>query len=303
MAANSARSQRKRLSSRDNWLLRLLEVQAVSDKALNRALKDAAASAERELLKLADEEGIGAGVRRTQMVMARRAMGRILNELFLEVRSVINRGQKDAIQAAIDAATNDEARILEILFPDPEDRESYLRSLQQTAERNIQAMVTRMTGSERPLSRRVYHTKQLADGTVSRTINAALARGASVAETAKAVRDLIRPDVPGGVSYRAKTLARTEINNAYHAQAKQQNVDKPWIPRVKWNLSKSHPKESGCLCEVYAKQGTFLPEEVPDKPHPNCFCYTTPEVVSIQEFEKNLLAGSYNGWLNQNIAA
>lgn len=301
--ASSSGSGARKLTPRENWLLRQLQVQGIADRELNKALKHAAAEAERELLKLADKEGIGAAVRRTQLLLARRAMGRILNDLFLEVREVISRGQKAAIKAALDASANDEARILAILFPDRQERASYLRSLQQTAERNVQAMVTRMTGSERPLSRRVYHSKQLADGTVSRTINAALARGSSVAETAKAVKNLIRPDTPGGVSYAAKRLARTEINNAHHAMSKIQNEDKPWIHNVRWHLSKSHPTGTGCLCETYAKIGVYPKDQVPDKPHPNCFCYITPEMISVSEFEKNLVAGAYNGWLNDNIAA
>lgn len=301
--ASQKKSGRAKLTQRENWLLRLLGIQSVADAALNRALEDAAISAERELLKLANTQGVGAGVRRTQMLLARRMMGRILNDLFLDVRKVIDVGQESAVLAAIDAATHDEIRILEILFPNPAERASYLKSLEQTALRNIQAMVMRMEKTERPLSRRVYHTKQLADGTVSRIINSALARGASVAELAREVKTSILPNAPGGVSYRARTLARTEINNAYHAQAVEQNIGKPWVPTVKWNLSKSHPSEQNCLCEVYAAHGSYLPEDVPEKPHPNCFCYTTPEPLPVAEFEKRLLAGAYNGWRNEHLVA
>lgn len=288
---------------RENWLERYLGIQLAADRRVRRALEQAALDAERELLRIAGVEGVGAAARRSQLVTARRAMGRILNDLFQVILSVIQSGQKDAVSAAVDAAANDEWRFLQAIFPNAEDRESYINSLKQTAERNIQAMIVRVTGTERTLSRRVYHSKQLADGSISRTINSSLARGDSVAGLAKKVKDSIRPDTPGGVGYAAKRLARTEINNAYHAQSIIQNEEKPWVESVSWHLSKSHPNSPGDLCEVYARQGIFPKERVPAKPHPNCFCYTTPNLVDFETFQKNFIAGMYNGWLQDNDAA
>lgn len=282
---------------------RYLGVQAEVDGRVRRALEDAAIDAERELLRIAGVEGVGAAIRRSQLVATRRSLGRILNELFQIVRYAIESGQKDAVDVAIDATLHDERRFLEVLFPNAKDRQSYERSLKQTAERNIQNMLVRVTGNPRSLSRRVYHSKQLSNGALNRIINSSIARGDSVSQLAREVKDSIRPDTPGGVGYRAKTLARTEVNNAYHAQSTIQNQDRPWVQSVAWHLSKSHPSSPGDLCETYAHRQDFPKDQVPPKPHPNCFCYTTPTLVDFATFRTSLLAGAYNGWLQENIAA
>lgn len=300
---SSPLSGQSKPGQKKNWLERLLKVQLTADRAVSDALEEAAKDAERELLRIASVPGIGAGVRRSQLLAARRAIGEILNDLFLKVRVSIEEGQSEAVAQAFQAAVKDETKYLQMLFPSKAAREAYMVSAEQSARRNVQAMLTRVTGDKRSLSRRVYHTKALANGYVDRTINNHLARGSSASTLAKAVADSIRPNVPGGVAYRAKTLARTEINNAYHAQSKVQNQDKPWVLGVDWNLSKSHPRSPGDLCEVYAKQQVFLPDQVPDKPHPNCFCYTTPRLEDLETFHKKVIVGVYNGWAQDNAAA
>lgn len=224
-------------------------------------------------------------------------------ELFGILKSEIEEGQKNAVDAAIDLAVSSESRILKRIFPNATDRADYIASLHQTAERNVQSMIIRITKTEQTLSRRVYNSRSLAEGTVNRIVNSGLAKGDSAAVIAKTVRGHISPDTPGGIGYAAKRLARTEINNAYHAQSIVQNEDKPWVESVRWNLSKSHPGTPGDACEMYARQKLFDKLHVPPKPHPNCLCYITPVVVAYEMFEKNLLAGAYNGWLQDNVAA
>ena len=172
--------------------------------------------------------------------------------------------------------------------------------MRQSASRGIQATMTRILDSRYTLSQQVYHTQALANGTVDRIINSALAKGDSAADLAKAVRSSIRPDVPGGVSYAAMRLGRTEINNAFHAQSIYDVQSKPWVEDVFWNLSKTHEPQ-GCVCEEYAKIKRFPKEAIPKKPHPHCLCYLSPQLTQWDEFEANLLGGLYDSYIDNNL--
>lgn len=97
----------------------------------------------------------------------------------------------------------------------------------------------------------------------------------------------------------AKRLARTEMNNAFHAQAIEDMEDRPWIDFVRWHLSGSH-KPSGDECEANARHGLFPADAVPPKPHPNCFCFITPEVPDRNTFLLELQMGRYDEWIEQN---
>jgi hypothetical protein len=39
---------------------------------------------------------------------------------------------------------------------------------------------------------------------------------------------------------------------------------------------------------------------VPKKPHPNCLCFVTPEVMGLDEFEKLLVIGQFQDWVVEN---
>jgi hypothetical protein len=114
------------------------------------------------------------------------------------------------------------------------------------------------------------------------------------------VRGSIRPDTPGGVGYAAKRLGRTEVNNAFHAQAINDVREKPWVNAVKWNLSKVHVPKPGDKCELYDGQ-IFGKDEVPNKPHPQCMCYITPELEPWDSVEANIIAGLYDSYIDENL--
>ena len=80
--------------------------------------------------------------------------------------------------------------------------------------------------------------------------------------------------------YHAIVIARTEAQNAFLAGHVDRIQDVPWVRGVKWNLSASH--RTNCECEVLATQdlygmgpGIYPKDRVPERPHPNCFCYVT----------------------------
>jgi hypothetical protein len=277
---------------RRNWLLRYLGVQEKYDAQIATALLDAADDAAEGIRKRLDDDAIGASVRRYQLQLARRETNRVIRLLFRGLADTIAEGQSAAAVAAVEAGFASDGRVLTRLFPHRHERLHYQEGLVQAASRGVQAMMTRILESNIPLSQRVYRTQALANGTVDRIINSSLATGDSANDLAKKVRDSINPNTPGGVAYAAKRLGRTEINNAFHAQAINDVKDKSWVTHVEWKLSKVHAPQ-GCVCEKYARQGTFPKENIPKKPHPQCMCYFVPVLVPWDEFEADLLAGFY----------
>jgi hypothetical protein len=66
---------------------------------------------------------------------------------------------------------------------------------------------------------------------------------------------------------------------------------------MEWHLSKVHKSDPGDLCESYALIRLFDVENVPESPHPNCYCYVTSVLPDWDTFEQGLIAGQYDSYL------
>lgn len=289
---------------RDNWLIRYLLVQRAVDRKVEKALRQAALDAKAAANKL-DGVNIGDRTKRYQVNLARSEIKTVINTLFKSVGAVIHSGQQDAAEAAAKASLAENAKVLEALFPSRNMRNNFTSSFIASARHSIQATINRVSGVSPTytLSRRVYRTGALANGQVERQINSHIARGTSAKELAGAVSKSILPSTPGGVSYAAMRLARTEINNAFHTQSIMSMEDEPWIEQVQWNLSGVHKPDPGDLCETYAATGIFNKDAVPLKPHPQCMCYVTPVMVEFDQFAANLQSGLYDSYYEGIIQA
>lgn len=100
---------------------------------------------------------------------------------------------------------------------------------------------------------------------------------------------MIDPNTKGGVSYAAKRLARTELNNAFHTTQQASAEVNPFVVALRWNLSNSHVTEDKCdeLAKGHSKgktPGLYTPGDLPRKPHPQCLCYTTNEMMDEEDF-------------------
>lgn len=273
-----------------------VRLQQASDRQLEAVLNDALDGAEAEIARAAGKTGVGAQARTSQMVALRQVAKKILKDVFDGTGEIVRQRQKDAAALAEDLLLRDEKGIWKIIEPSAEKRAKIGNDLRLTAARNIQATMKRVLETEQPLSSRVYKSQALAEGQVSKVVNRGIATGSSADDIARNVRDLIDPNVSGGVSYRAKTLARTEINNAFHAQSISDMKSRPWIDQAQWNLSKSH-NEEGCVCETYAKTRLFLADRIPKKPHPGCLCSITPKLPDLDTALKSFMSGQYHPWL------
>ena len=214
------------------------------------------------------------GVRRTL-----RAASRYIVE---GSQAAIEQGYRDAAMAASELVSAEEATLLSLVLPS-----SSLSDLAHAeafrAAGAIETAMARMNSSKIPLSEQVYRTGLIARNQVDKYVDGALLRGLSWGDFAKGARDLINPNTPGGVAYAAKRLARTEINNAFHAATAERYANSGVKGlTVDWNLSESHPTRD--LCNEYEDEGPYDPEQIPKKPHPQCLCYITANLPDEDDF-------------------
>lgn len=283
-----------------HWLLRYLRLQQASDKRVEAALGDALDSATASLTALEGKPGVTAAVQRAQLLGTRGMLAKVLKELYKELGDIVRSDQMKAVDLATELLYEDEKRIWAVIEPDADKLRQIEDSQKSKARRNVQTMMIKTLGQEIPLSRRLYKSEALANKSVERVVLRHLSRGSSAKDLAKDVRDFFNPKTNGGVAHSAKRLARTEIINAFHAQSKADALDRPWINEVRWNLSKSHPpRQPECECDRNARTGTFPVEGVPNKPHPNCLCFITPEIRAFDEVFREFKEGKFGDYLGR----
>lgn len=273
-------------------------VQQPIDKEMARILLDAAKEAE----KIAAAGGSSA-LTAAQARIKARELRDLSGSLWGQITPTMTKGMK----AAAVAASGAETFVGDVLEKATGQR---FRALEQALAFNAQNSVLRLRAKAAngiPLSEQVYKTKALSDGWVDREIKRSLALQESAKQLAARVSGMIRPDTPGGVSYAAMRLARSEINNAFHQTQIATRSEEPWTQGMRWNLSSSHPKPDEC--NEYAEGqhtkdlpvGVFLPREVPSKPHPNCLCFLTTETIDEDAFLDGFFAGKYNTYIDRKI--
>jgi hypothetical protein len=251
----------------------------------------------RRILKAAADEA-AAVTSRMSPTSVRSAQIRLANlnaQMWGDIKSATSVGIGDAVYSA----TEYQALFDEQLFQRAGVNSAFWRaSMLATAQQGTESLIARKQNGI-TLSQRVWRDSERARVGLDNAINSGLLLGKSPAEIAKDVRGFLRPDVPGGASYAAMRLGRSEVLNAYHTTSINNYKKSPWVERVIWNLSGSHPRPDEC--NDYADQEFFKPSEVPDKPHPNCLCYITPEVVSMSQFKKDYDSGRYDSHIQAEM--
>lgn len=273
----------------------LINTVQLTDVEIRRIMRGAASEADKILRTLDGQEGITSKVRSAQLSMAKAQA---------EAWKSVGDATKVGIGDAFDASAEFMSQFDTALFDSVGMNSTFWRhSMLATSRAGIDAFIAR-TENRMTLSDRVYRNSALSKGYVDRAINQGLILGKTVAEIKKDVIGFIHPDTPGGASYAAQRLARTEVVTAYHEASKARYIESPWVERVKWNLSGAHSRPDEC--NEYAdsvnhrgfQAGQWLPTEVPAKPHPNCLCYVTPEVMDLDTFAKNFNKGKYDAHID-----
>jgi hypothetical protein len=285
----------------------------VEEKAMREVIKIlqvAAMDVDLQLRTLEGKEGVGAIVRRTQLSAARVSVLERLAQTWGQLGEVATRHSLEAATEAVRANGKWDEDLLKRMGLSAEQRSAFQAGLEISSRNAVQLAINRnfdTTGKQNiPLSQRVYQSAAHMNGLVTRKIESALVRGLNHRELAKEVRDFIRPDVPGGVGYAAKRLARTEINHAYHYAQIENNKDKPWVTGMRWRISGSHPRTD--ICDSMGRDdhsnlgaGVYPKESVPGKPHPQCLCSLVPETLSEEEFMRRANKGEFNGYMQKKV--
>lgn len=273
---------------------------AEADSALRRALIAAAKDAQRVIES--EPRRIGEEVSQAQIL-------RIMAELRALAHQLWGESIPDELARVIAAAERRSQQGSDVLdelmvarLASPSLRKDLAASIRQRARRVVQVFETRQRMIRFELSERVYKWEAWHNGRVEAELSKQFALGRSAREIAKAVRDFIHPDTPGGVSYAAMRLGRTEVANAFHEQTQRDYADNPFVTGLKWNLSRSHPSKDPCdaLAAGHSRglpKGIYRVEDVPRKPHPQCLCHLSPETVNEKKFQDEFLDGGYNEFL------
>ena len=270
------------------------KVQSEAEKELGRILESTARSIRQRigLLKV----GIGGDVRRAQLTSTLAAIRRMQRSMWTDVGGVASAGMDDAEKAA-ESAIETMTRVAYASLPDAA-AETLVRGLRAAAESGLKSDRAR---KRRELSGRVYRQAALNEGKVEQMIREGLIANLSAKELAATVYDHVSPTAKGGASYAAMRLARTEINNAFH-ERQLEGAKRPGVRAAKWNLSGSHKVPD--KCNVYAAHngtGEWGVNSIPEKPHPQCFCYLTYVTTPPEEFRKRLAAGSFDDEIERRV--
>lgn len=268
-----------------------LRRQVVLDAALKRSLRQAIRQLDPEIKRLA-RGSAGSQLRAAQLSLNRDvmnmwlSMGKTIEQTILDSDKDIAKVQKlfdDTLLGRSGAKMT----------------EAQARSMLATARSGLEQYVSRQHFNM-SLSDRVYRNGRRGVKTVENLINTGLLQGKSAAEIATSVRKYISPNTPGGASYAAMRLGRTELNNAFHQTSIRMAKEDPFVESLKWNLSRSHGAAD--KCDQYAKEthtrggeaGVYPVGDVPAKPHPQCLCFTTPVVIAEEEFLRRLRKGDFD---------
>lgn len=282
------------------WLARYSSVQAQYDSQIKSLLKDGASDAQDRINALSQKTTFSSGVQTAQIKMTMNSIQSTFKTLFKQIIPIIQSGQKDEAGQASDALNETDLSYLRAALSATTDIDSFIKSEKQRAELGVVHALSNVTNSSLPLSARVYRTQFLANNWVKTQVTKQILLGGSASDIANAVKQSIDPSTPGGVSYAAMRLGRTELNNAFHATAITLSQDRPWITGMQWFTSRTHDDSDKTEICTQLNGQIFTTDKVPAKPHPQCRCYVAPTLESATAFQNHLTAGTYRDWIEDN---
>jgi hypothetical protein len=281
------------------WLNRYLRLQRRYDIQIHKRLNEAMQDISADLAQLGTNPAATVGA--LQIMAAKVAISDALAAFWTAMGNLVAAGQSEAVSEALRTSFEWEEALLRLDISRAA-RADMKASLIDSARFNVEAMLARVYKTRVPLSIQVYRTSALALGWVDRRLDLSLAQGKTVAQVTKEVKEFVDPRTPGGATYAARRLARTEINNAYHAATVIHFEESPWVVGMRWRLSGSHPSVD--LCDSYARRnhsqlgtGVFPRDAVPPKPHPQCLCVVFPVLQDAGAFLAHIRSGDYDDYI------
>ena len=275
-------------------------VTKVTDDYLLRLLAEASSDARKAAEALAAQDKFGHMTKSSQQRLVVKTLHAQMRDMYETVGHLTIFGEKEAAAAADEAMEFLQNKAWRGASKEALDQR---RMIARQAAAGVDSFVSRSENLH-PLSDRIYKNWFQSRAHINREVSKALLRGLNARDFARAVSSTINPGVPGGISYNATRLARTEINNAFHFTSIRYTREMPWVEGYKWNLSGSHPKLD--ICNEYADKnhddigrGVFKKGNVPGKPHPHCFCFITTVTADASTFEKRLRSGAYDRYMTR----
>lgn len=263
-----------------------LRRQVALDRRLRRLLRAAAADARDSLSRLSDPS-----LRRAQLSLAQRQLELWLR-MGVEIEDVMRASADDVFD--VQRIFTDSLLRRAGLSPNSYWRSSMLASARETMNTYLAKQHNGFT-----LSERVYRNGQVASGKIDDLVSQGILQGKGARGIAADVYKYVSPTTPGGVSYAAMRLGRTELANAFHTTQTEQNADNPFVRLVEWRLSQSHPRADDCDNLV----ARYTPRNVPGKPHPQCMCHIVPVTMSNAELARRFKSGEFDAYADRIIAA
>jgi len=235
-------------------------------------------------------------LRRAQLEAAMKGMGSLSSSIWGKIGAEVKAGIHDSARLSV-VQQLDNDYLLGMPF---NAIVQYSDFMVFNAFHHAENIISRRTNGF-TLSERIIANGKQGVVQVGRVVERGLARGASAKEIAAEAAKLYLPSVPGGQSFAAFRLARTEINNAHHDTTIRLTQDQPWVLGYRWNTSRSHPKPD--VCDSLASGGTGGPNfrageysvrDVPSKPHPQCLCFLSIIQEDKAVFLSKLIDGDYD---------
>jgi hypothetical protein len=271
--------------------------EGITHRQMSILLKEAAAEAEARMQFEMARNSFSSGIRAQQLAVVNKALGEVSTELWSGTGRITVAGSYQQAQLAADQAID-----LDFFLGMPSTAiTQYAQQIYFDAKTSVEAIISRRTNGY-TLAERIYANGKVSTAQAGRIVEKGLAQQLSAKEISRQVKGFYSPDVPGGASYAANRLARTEINNAHHHTTMRLSQNRPWIKGFKWNLSRSHPKPDPCDALATHDEGlgvgVFSKNNPPDRPHPQCLCYVTHLQEDDDVFQDKLVSGEYDPWLS-----
>lgn len=284
-----------------DWLAAAADELRLGDRAVLTILQASYRNVNSILKGLPDGDSAAPGnlIYRAQLERTRRELLDEQAKLFEKLGDVTSaRRLRSASRAAkLSAAANN--TLLRLVGEDALGKLLY-DGAKVTAQRTVETLLARAKLSAVPLAERIYNTQSWMNKRLDLLITQTMAGGLNAQKFAKVARDWFAPSVPGGTRYAAMRLARTEINNAFHATSIVYAQDKPWVNEMDWHLSKSHPTPD--VCNTVAAASPYAVSEVPRKPHPQCMCYVTEVTPDEDDWIDRYVKGDFDEYMNAEMA-
>lgn len=269
-----------------------LRQQRLTEAQVRRLLREASEQISQQIYSHIGPRGLDVALRQATYEEIRIVLSQIERQLWLGIRRTV----EDGVSSMTQRIVRQQSHLASILGDALGVEE---RAILQDA---VEAMTDRIRLNylnTYDISPRIDANILQMRGRIDAVVEQGIAREATARQIAGDVGRLIRPNSPGGTSYNATRLSRTELNESFHRVSRASYQGQPWVEALKWELSGSHPEPD--VCDELAEndennlgRGVWPKLQTPSPPHPHCMCHLVPITVSRREFVSQYKSGQYD---------